>query len=99
MKGDSAKVKRIVSTENYIGALRVCLEARDDFKDLKYYRSAKGEEYAVMSDIIGQVLILDITGLSEDKILYCIAQVVCGKVPSNAVTDREDRLRIARLFK
>ena len=91
-------MKRIVSTENYIGALRVCLEAKDDFKDLKYYRSAKGEEYCVMSDIIGQVLILDITGYSEDRILECVAQVICGKVPRNAITDRAEMLKIARLF-
>lgn len=97
MKGDLT-MKRIVSTENYIGSLKTCLDARDDFKDLKYYRSAKGEEYAVMSDIIGQVLILDITGYSEDRILECVAQVVCGKVPRNAITDREERLKIARLF-
>ena len=91
-------MKRIVSTENYIGSLKTCLNARDDFKDLKYYRSAKGEEYAVMSDIIGQVLILDITGYSEDRILECIAQVICGKVPKNAITDRSEMLKIARLF-
>lgn len=91
-------MKRIVSTENYIGSLKTCLNARNDFKDLKYYRSAKGEEYAVMSDIIGQVLILDITGYSEDRILECIAQVICGKVPRNAITDRSEMLKIARLF-
>ena len=91
-------MKRIVSTENYIGSLKTCLNARNDFKDLKYYRSAKGEEYAVMSDIIGQVLILDITGYSEDRILECIAQVICGKVPRNAITDRAEMLKIARLF-
>lgn len=76
----------------------MCLSVRSDFKDLKYYRSAKGEEYCVMSDIIGQVLILDITGYSEDKILECVAQVICGKVPRNAITDRAEMLKIARLF-
>ena len=91
-------MKRIVSTERYIGALKTCLNVRDDFKDLQYYRSAKGEEYAVLSDIIGQVLILDITGFSEDRILECVAQVVCGKVPRNAITDRTEMLKIARLF-
>lgn len=91
-------MKRIVSTEQYVGALKSCLSVRDDFKDLKYYRSAKGEEYVVLSDIIGQILILDITGLSEDRILECVAQVVCGNVPRNAITDRAEMLKIARLF-
>ena len=52
-------MKRIVSTDAYIGILKECLKAKNDFKDFKYYRSAKGEEYAVLSDIIGQILILD----------------------------------------
>ena len=91
-------MKRIVSTEAYIGNLKECLKAKDDFKDFRYYRSAKGEEYAVLSDIIGQILILDITGFAEEKILHCVAEVICGKVPVNAVTDRAEMLKVARLF-
>lgn len=91
-------MKQIVSTEAYIGRLRECLKAKDDFKDLRYVRSAKGDEYAVLSDIIGQILILNITGFSEEKILHCIAEVVCGEVPANAILDRKEMLNIARLF-
>lgn len=92
-------MKRIVSTEVYIGKLRECLKARDDFKDLKYYRSAKGDEYMVMSDIIGQIVILDITGYSEDRLLRCVAEIICGEMPANVIHDREERLKIARLFR
>lgn len=76
----------------------MCLEARNDFKDIKYYRSAKGEEYCVLSDIIGNILILDITGYSEDRIFHSVAEVECGKVPRNAITDKAEMLKIARLF-
>lgn len=91
-------MKRIVSIEAYIGKLKERLKAKDDFKDFKYYRSAKGDEYAVLSDIIGNILILDITGYSEDRILHCVAKVLNGETPVNAVLDRTERLKVARLF-
>ena len=47
-KGDLNRMKQIVSTEAYIGKLKECLKAKDDFKDLRYVRSAKGDEYAVL---------------------------------------------------
>lgn len=92
-------MKRIVSVEAYIGKLKECLKAREDFKDFKYYRSANCDEYAVLSDIIGNVLILDITGYNEERVLGCVAEIICGKMPANAVTDRAKMLSIARLFK
>lgn len=92
-------MKRIVSIENYIGLLGECLKARNDFKSFRYYRSASGDEYAVLTDIIGGVLILDITGYTRERILQNIAEIITGRMPSNAVTDRIKMLEIARLFK
>ena len=77
----------------------MCLSVKEDFADLRYYRSAKGQEYAVLSDIIGGILILDITNYSEEWILHCIAEVVCGRTPKNAITDKAEMLKIARLFR
>lgn len=91
-------MKRIVSIEAYIGKLNECLKAKEDFKDFRYYRSAKGDEYAVMSDIIGNILILDITGYSAERILHCVAKILNGETPANAVLDRTERLKVARLF-
>ena len=98
-KGEQKKVKRIVSVETYIGLLGECLKARNDFKSFKYYRTASVEEYAVLTDIIGGVLILDITGYNRERILQNIAEIITGRMPSNAVTDRTRMLEIARLFK
>ena len=98
-KGEQKKVKRIVSVETYIGLLGECLKARNDFKSFRYYRSASGDEYAVLTDIIGGVLILDITGYNRERILQNVAEIITGRMPSNAVTDRTRMLEIARLFK
>lgn len=82
----------------YIGALEQCLKAKDDFKSMNYYRSAEGKEYAVMQDIIGQTLMLDITDYDKADILHCVAKVICEEPPVNLITDKEERLKIARLF-
>ena len=82
--------------KKYIGKLKECLNARDDFKDLSYFRNSKGEEYLIMSDIIGQVGMLDITGYCEAEILHCVAQIECGISPKNYITDKGKRLEIAR---
>lgn len=92
-------MKPIVRNENYIGALNKCLKVKDDFKSLEYYRNAKGDEYMVMSDIIGQVLILNITGYNEEQILHDVAKVLCAQPLRNEVRDPEERLKVARLFK
>lgn len=91
-------MNRSVSVKAYIGKLSECLKAKDDFKDINYYRNSEGKEYMVMRDIIGQTLMMDITGYTEAKILRCVSEVVCEEVPANLITDPEERLKIARLF-
>lgn len=97
MKG-VLEVKRIVSVERYIGELRTILRVRDDFKDIGYYRNAVGAEYMVLSDIIGHIIILDVTGFEPTDILHNVAEILNGKTPKNAITDRAEMLKIARLF-
>ena len=70
----------------------------DDFKDIGYYRNAVGAEYMVLSDIIGHIIILDVTGFEPTDILHNVAEILDGKTPENAITDRTEMLKIARLF-
>ena len=90
----------IARKKQYIGALKACLSVREDFKDLEYYRdSTTAEEYLIMSDIIGQVCMLNITGHNEANILHALAQIECGIVPRNCITDKAELMRIAKLRK
>ena len=82
---------------NYIGLLRMCLQVREDYGNLTYRRDAQGNEYLILSDIIGQVSMFNITGFSEEKILANICYIMCGNTPNNIITDKKERMRIARL--
>lgn len=84
--------------ENYIGLLKACEAARDDFSDLKYCRNAQGEEYLVLSNLLGNVFIFDITGFSEAMIKHTLAQVECGIKPKNLVTDPRKRIEVAKIY-
>lgn len=91
-------MNRSVSVKAYIGKLNECLKAREDFKSINYYRNSEGKEYMVMRDIIGQTLMMDITGYSEADILRCVSEVVCEEIPANLIVEPKERLKIARLF-
>ena len=93
---------RMNTTKNkieYIGVLRQCLQAKEDFSDLIYCRDYKGNEYLIMYDIVGQIAMFNITGYTEERILQTVAKAICGIVPSNLVTERQKRLEIARLYR
>ncbi len=97
MKGVS-KVKKIENRKQYIGALKACLSARNDFKDLEYVADiVKNKEYLILSDIIGQIAMLDVTGIDEADIFHTIAKIECGIMPKNIITDRTEKMRIATL--
>lgn len=85
--------------KNYINKLKECFDAKEDFGNMKYHRNSRGEEFIVMSDIIGQVGMLDITGYCEADILHCVSQIECGIIPKNYITDKAKRLEIARLMR
>lgn len=86
-----------LNKQNYIGILKACLSARDDFANLTYHRDAFGNEYMILSDIIGQVCMLNVTGYDHSKLFHNIAEIECGKKPVNLITDPTERLRVARL--
>ena len=89
---------KITNRKKYIGTLKECLEARDDFGDLVWKQDwSRSKEYLILSDIIGGVLMLDITGKTEAEILHAIAMVECGKAPAEAITDRSEKMRIAQI--
>lgn len=91
-------MKRVINRKKYIGALKECLEARTDFGDLVWKQDwGRSKEYLVLTDIIGGVLMLDITGKTEAEILHAIAMVECGKAPAEVITDRSEMMRVAQL--
>ena len=85
--------------KGYVDKLKECLKAREDFGDLTYRRNSRGEEFLVMSDIIGPIGMLDITGYCEADMLHCIAQIECGIAPKNYITDKAKRLEIAKMMR
>lgn len=89
------KVQMRKSKMQYIGALKEVLNARDDFDDIKYFMCGD-KEYIFLSDIIGAVAVLDVTGYTNADILKCIALVELGKAPKNYVADKAKRLEIAK---
>lgn len=94
------KMSRIYfNKKKYIDKLGECLAVKDDFGDMSYFRNSKGEEFIIVSDIIGQVGMLNITGYGEADILHCVAQVECGIAPKNYITDKAKRLEIAKAIR
>ena len=88
--------RTLLNKTQYIGGLKQCLSARDDFKDLVYRRTGKGKEYLILSDIIGNILMLDITGYDEAEIFHAIAQIECKHKPKCLIEDKAEKLRVAR---
>lgn len=83
----------------YIEALRTVLEAREDFKNLEYHRnSTTQEEYLFLTDILGRVFYFDITGMKNEDVYHCMAQVECGVQPKCYITNRNKMLEIAKMF-
>lgn len=92
-------MSRIYKTkENYIGLLKLCEAARPDFGDLKYCRNHRGEEYLILSNMIGNVFMLDITGYDNAQIKHTLALIECGHKPTNYITDKAKRMEIAKLY-
>lgn len=89
---------QIISKANYIGALKECLSARSDFNDLEYFRDRKtADEYLILSDIVGHIFILNITGYKGAMIYHALAQIECGIIPDCFISDKAEQMRIAKL--
>lgn len=85
---------------NHIKALNVILSARDDFDALELRKhNDTGKEYLFLKDIVGHIFIFDVTGFPLSGINHTLAEVECGKRPSNLISDNSKKLEIARLFR
>ena len=85
---------------NHIKALNTVLSARDDFKSLELHRHySTGEEYLFLTDIIGDVFMLDVTGFSTAGINHTLAEIECGIKPSNLISDNKKKLELAKMFR
>ena len=85
--------------QQYITALKMVLSAREDFKDLTYHRDKTGnKEYLFLTDLIGHVFMLDVTGFSEHEIFHELAVGECGTVPNCCIQDTRRMMEIAKLF-
>ena len=85
--------------ENYIKALNYVLSAKENFKGLKYCRDSQtNEEYLIMSNVIGEAFVFDVTGITDAEMYHSIAVIEAGKVPSNFITDRKKLIDIGKRF-
>ena len=89
---------RMATRKQYIQALEFVLSAKDDFKKLDYYR-LNGEEYIFLTDLLGQVAILDVTGYSDANIYHALAIIECNGTPRCYISDPKKRLELGRLFR
>lgn len=98
MKG-ADKMSRIYRTkENYISLLKAVESAREDFGNLEYRRNHKGEEYLILTNIIGNVYMFDITGYSCAQVKHILSMIECGIKPKNMIEDTKKRMEIAKLY-
>jgi len=93
-------MKKLATRKQYIEALNFVLNARSDFKKMEYYRhNASGEEYIFLTDVIGQVAMLDVTGYTDANIYHALAIIECGGRPRCYITDPQKRLALGKMFK
>lgn len=90
----------------YVEDLNMMLEPLHGFDRIEYARAfMQDKEYVKISDIIGNVLFLDISGLTLSEILKEVAKSILideikdpNIIPDSLVFEREDKLKIAELF-
>lgn len=93
-------MKKLSTRKQYIEALNFVLSARDDFSKLEYFRhNADGSEYIFLTDMVGQVAILDVTGYSNASIYHALSIIECGGRPRCYVKDQQKRLELGKLFR
>lgn len=84
----------------HIKTLNDVLSAREDFKSLELHRHySTGEEYLFLTDIVGHVYMLDVTGYSRASINHTLALIECGFKPRNLITDSAKKLELAKMFR
>lgn len=85
--------------QEYIDNLRIIMDAREDFKDLRYHKNpTTQEEYLFLTDIVGRVFMFDITGMKNEDIYHVMAMVECGKQPECYISDLNKMMELGKLF-
>lgn len=111
--GRKIKPEDYTTTGNYVqaqrdyieGAISKAMQALDDFSSVRYAWSITGGEFVKISDTIGNVMFLDVTGMTRAEILKDVAKCILlddmelgGLVPESLVKDINLKREIARLF-
>ena len=89
------------------GALQMALTPIRSFDGIEYMRKPlTGEEFVKISDLTGATMFLDVTGMTRAEILKDVARLVLmgdindsAIIPIGFVSDEEEKLGIAKLFK
>lgn len=97
--GDYIGIRR-----NFVEGLTVPMSALVDFDSIRYAWNINGGEFVKIADTIGNVIYLDVTGLSRAEILKDVARCILlddelpGISPASIVMDIDKKREIARLF-
>lgn len=89
------------------GALQMALAPIRSFDGIEYTKKTlTGEEYVKVSDLTGATMFLDVTDMTQPEILKDIARLLLmgdiedsRVIPHGFVTDDEEKLAIAELFR
>lgn len=89
------------------GALQMALTPIRSFDGIEYTRKTlTGEEFVKISDLTGAAMFLDVTGMTRAEILKDVARLILmddindsAIIPIGFVSDEEEKLGIAELFK
>lgn len=91
--------RQLQRRQEYIDVLRTVLSVRQDVKDLVYRKHPSSQaEYMFMTMVTGEVFMFDISGMREDQIYHCMAELECGNAPKNLISDRDKRLELGLMF-
>ena len=85
--------------QQYVESLSQVLEVKQNFKDLTHHHNVEdGKDYLLLTTIIGQACMFDITGCSKAHIFHIIAEVDCKIKPKELIEDKERLLALGRKF-
>ena len=93
--------------KDYIDSLNIALAPIRGFDSIEYARAyMRDKEYVKLSDIIGNVLLFDISDLTLAQVLKDIAKCLLADeikdpaiVPTSIIQDPDERLAVAELFR
>lgn len=85
---------------DFVEKLNDVFDVMDDFYEIKYACSYVTEqEYLKVSDVIGNVVFMNVTAFSKSEILRDVCKVVAsGDLPFSIIHDTATKKKIAHLF-